>query len=67
MRVGDSILDVTRQLALSAGKGWRTMIITEACAPGLGDALAITSAAPLTMQIASVARQPMPAGADCSF
>ncbi|MCT2557383.1 exo 1,3/1,4-beta-D-glucan glucohydrolase [Tsuneonella sp. YG55] len=67
LTVGGNTVDITRQLALSAGKGWREMIVTEACAPGLGKGIAITSAAPMTMQIASVARAVMPAGADCSF
>ena len=67
LTVGGNTVDVTRQLALSAGKGWREMIVTDACAPGLGKGIAITSAAPMTMQIASVSREVMPAGADCSF
>lgn len=67
LTVGSNKVDITRQLALSAGKGWREMIVTDQCAPGLGQTLAITSAAPLKLQIAEVARQPMPAGADCSF
>lgn len=67
LTLGKNTLDITRQLALSAGKGWREMIITEACAPGLGQALAITSSGPLKLQISAVSRQAMPAGADCSF
>lgn len=67
LTLGKTTLDVTRQLALSAGKGWREMIITDACAPGLGQSLAITSSGPLKLQIAAVSRQAMPAGADCSF
>jgi beta-glucosidase len=67
LTVGTNTIDVTRQLALSAGKGWREMVITEACAPGLGRSIAITSEGPLTIQIASVARVVMPEGADCSF
>jgi beta-glucosidase len=67
LTLGKTTLDITRQLALSAGKGWREMIITDACAPGLGQSLAITSSGPLKLQIAAVSRQAMPAGADCSF
>lgn len=67
LSVGKTSLDITRNLALSAGKGWREMIVTEACAPGLGDGIALTSDAPLTMRIVSVARVKMPDGADCSF
>ncbi|MFN6935758.1 MAG: glycoside hydrolase family 3 C-terminal domain-containing protein, partial [Tsuneonella sp.] len=65
--VGSNVIDVTRQLALSAGKGWREMIITEACAPGLGPNIGLASEGPLTIQIASVSREVMPKGADCSF
>ena len=67
MTLGKTTLDVTRQLALSAGKGWREMIITDACAPGLGQSLAITSSGPMKLQIAAISRQAMPIGADCSF
>lgn len=67
LTLGKNNVDITRQLALSAGKGWREMIITDACAPGLGQSLAITSSGPLKLQIAAVSRQAMPAGADCSF
>ncbi len=67
LTLGESEVDVTRHLALSAGKGWREMILTDACAPGLGKGITITSAAPMTMKIASVVREIMPPGADCSF
>lgn len=65
--VGSNVIDVTRQLALSAGKGWREMIITEACAPSLGPSIGFASEGPLTIQIASVSREVMPKDADCSF
>ena len=67
LTVGDEEIDITRNLALSAGKDWREMIITEDCAPDLGNRIAITSAAPMTIQIARIARQDMPEGAQCSF
>lgn len=67
LKVGANTIDVTRQLALSAGKGWREMIVTEACAPGLGKGIAFSTSAALTIQIAEVRRTVMPAGADCSF
>lgn len=67
LTLGKTTLDITRQLALSAGKGWREMIITDTCAPGLGQSLAITSSGPMKFQIAAISRQAMPSGADCSF
>ena len=67
LTVGETAIDITPQLRLSAGKGWREMIITENCAPGLGDDVSITSAAPMKVTIARIARQDMPEGAQCSF
>ena len=67
LTVGETEIDITRNFALSAGKGWREMIITERCAPELGDRIAITSDAPLTLKIARIVRQDMPEGAECSF
>ena len=67
LTVGDEEIDITRNLALSAGKDWREMIITEDCAPDLGNRIAITSAAPMTIQIARIVRQEIPEGAQCSF
>jgi beta-glucosidase len=65
--VGETVIDITRQLELSAGKGWREMIITGACAPGLGDSFTLRSEAPMVIQIARVERQALPDGAECSF
>ncbi|WP_209349405.1 glycoside hydrolase family 3 N-terminal domain-containing protein [Pontixanthobacter sp. CEM42] len=65
--LGDTAIDVTAQLRLSAGKGWREMIITEDCAPQLGNSLSISSDAPISIKIARIARQDMPEGAQCSF
>lgn len=67
LTVGGTTIDITPQLAVSAGKGWRDMVITDACVPGLGSGITLKSSAPMTIQIASVSREVMPAGADCSF
>ena len=67
LTVGGKAVDITPQLRLSAGRGWREMIITKDCAPGLGNSIAITSDAPMIMRIARIARQDMPEGAQCSF
>ncbi|WP_338503818.1 glycoside hydrolase family 3 N-terminal domain-containing protein [Sphingomonas kaistensis] len=67
MSTGGKTIDVTAGLTTSAGKGWREMIITGACAPGTGRSLSITSAGPLTLRIARIARQDIPAGVECSF
>lgn len=65
--VGETVIDVTAQLRLSAGKGWREMILTKACAPQLGQSFAIHSDAAMSIKIASISRQSMPEGAQCSF
>ncbi len=67
LAVGDDVVDITRNLALSAGKGWREMIVSADCVPGLEDSITITSDAPLVLQIGRVAREEMPDGTECSF
>jgi beta-glucosidase len=67
MTVGNEVIDVTAGMAISAGKGWREMVITQACVPTNGDSIAITSAGQLTLQVATIARQEMPEGTKCSF
>ncbi|GAA4030050.1 exo 1,3/1,4-beta-D-glucan glucohydrolase [Sphingomonas rosea] len=67
LTTGGKTIDITAGLTTSAGKGWREMIVTGACAPGNGRTLSITSAGALTLRIARIARQDIPAGVDCSF
>ena len=67
LTLGDTTYDATRQLQLAAGKGWREMVLTDNCFPGLGDRLTITTQAPLSLRIGRIARQEMPEGAECSF
>lgn len=67
LTTGGRAIDITAGLATSAGKGWREMIVTAACAPGTGRTLSFTSAGPLTLRIARIARQDIPAGVECSF
>lgn len=67
LTLGGRVIDVTAALRASAGKGWRQMVITAACAPADARSLTITSAAPLTLRLARIARQEMPAGVECSF
>ncbi|MCR2832795.1 glycoside hydrolase family 3 protein [Parerythrobacter lacustris] len=65
--VGGSTIDITSDLLVGAGKGWREMILTGQCAPGLGDSIEIRSTGELKLQIASIARQELPEGTACSF
>ncbi|MEN3972279.1 glycoside hydrolase family 3 N-terminal domain-containing protein [Sphingomicrobium sp. XHP0235] len=67
LMVGGTEIDIRERLALSAGKGWREMIITDECAPGLGDTLTLRSVAPFRMKISAIARQEVPPETDCSF
>lgn len=67
LTVGETNFDITRQLQLSAGKGWREMMITDNCAPGLGNRLSIASAGPLKLQVARISRRELPKGTECSF
>ena len=67
LTVGGKPIDVTAGLTTSAGKGWREMVVTGACAPTSGNTLSLTSAAPLVLRIARIARQDIPANVECSF
>lgn len=67
LTVGGKVVDVTSQLKLSAGRGWREMIITSDCAPTLGSSISIGTEAPISIRIAKISRQDMPEGAQCSF
>lgn len=67
MTIGGSEIDITQQLHHADGKGWREMIISEECAPGLGDRIAIRSEGAFNLRISSIARQEMAEGTRCSF
>ncbi|WAT17558.1 glycoside hydrolase family 3 C-terminal domain-containing protein [Aurantiacibacter sp. MUD11] len=60
-------LDVTRRFEHAAGKGWREMVITEECAPGLGDRIEFATQGNLLWGIASVTREEVPEGTECTF
>lgn len=67
LTVGGQVVDITSQLRLSAGRGWREMFITDECVQALDGSISIGSEAPMVMRIAKIARQNMPKGAQCSF
>ena len=62
-----SSLDVTQQLSVAEGKGWREMVITEACLSGLTNALTIRSDAPFAIQVSAIAREDVADGTECTF
>lgn len=60
-------LDLTGHFAHAEGKGWREMLITEACAPGLGSRLAFATQADVTFRISRIRREQVPADTPCAF
>ncbi|MCK0127376.1 glycoside hydrolase family 3 protein [Erythrobacter sp. F6033] len=59
--------DVSRELLIAEGKGWREMVITEACLAGINNGLTIRSEAPFSIQISAIAQETAADGAECSF
>ncbi|MBV7258112.1 glycoside hydrolase family 3 C-terminal domain-containing protein [Erythrobacter sp. WH158] len=62
-----STLDISREMLVAEGKGWREMVLTPACLAGLSNALTIRSEAPFSIQISAIAREDAAEGAECSF
>ena len=67
MSSGSAKSDITEGLTVAGGKGWRDMVLTAECLADLNDNLTITSKAAMQIRIASIARQELPAGTQCSF
>ncbi|MBX7526074.1 exo 1,3/1,4-beta-D-glucan glucohydrolase [Qipengyuania sp. 1NDH10] len=68
LKVGASEpLDITQQLSVAEGKGYREMILTDACMADLGPSLTVTSQGPFKINIGSVVREEFAEGTDCSF
>lgn len=64
---GGSTFDITHPMAVAEGKGWREMIITDECLPGLSNDLTIRSDGDFTIKVSSIARQDIAQGTSCSF
>ncbi|VVT06797.1 glycoside hydrolase family 3 protein [Erythrobacter sp. EC-HK427] len=62
-----SELDVRLEFENAQGKGFREMVITDACAANLGDTLRFVSEGEITFRIAEIRREDLPDGAECSF
>lgn len=67
LKSGDSVLDVTAQIELAQGKGWREMTVSEACLVGAGRRLSFESDGEVTFRISSVQREEVADGTECSF
>ncbi len=67
LQSGGSSLDISQELLVAEGKGWREMIVTQQCLAGLNNALTIASEAPFAIQVSSIAREDAAEGMECSF
>jgi beta-glucosidase len=67
LSAGGQPFDVTAQMSLAAGKGWREMVLSSECLGPMESSLTIASQGALELQIASIAREEIAAGAQCSF
>ncbi|GAB5457908.1 MAG: exo 1,3/1,4-beta-D-glucan glucohydrolase [Henriciella sp.] len=64
---GGNTLDVTSNMALAAGKGWREMVLTPACLSQLDGTLSFGASASFTIRIDSITREQLDDTASCSF
>lgn len=67
LRSGDSALDVTAQFELAQAKGWREMVISEACLADIGPRLSFEAEGEVTFRISSIKREELAEGTECSF
>ena len=68
LRVGeDAVVNLTDHFALALGKGGREMLITDACAPGLGNRIRFETEGDITFRISSITREDVAEGTPCSF
>ncbi len=68
LRVGeDAVVNLTDHFALALGKGWREMLITDACAPGLGNRIRFETEGDITFRISNITREDVAEGTPCSF
>lgn len=65
--VGDRRIDISQELLVAEGKGWREMVVTEACAGELGRRIGFVSEGAFTLRIAAIDRFDAEDGAECSF
>lgn len=64
---GTATSDVSSRLTVASGKGWREMVLTQACLGPDADRLTIATDAPMSISIAQISRQNLPEGTQCSF
>jgi beta-glucosidase len=64
---GGKALDITQQLGLAEGKGWREMVLTPACLGQTGGKLMLASKARFVVEIGAITRDEAAATTECSF
>ncbi|MCL6250785.1 exo 1,3/1,4-beta-D-glucan glucohydrolase [Altererythrobacter sp. KTW20L] len=64
---GNQVIDLATHFAHAQDKGWREMVITDQCAPALGQRIAFETEGDVTFRISGVRRAPVPDGTPCSF
>ncbi|MWV29037.1 glycoside hydrolase family 3 protein [Aurantiacibacter rhizosphaerae] len=67
LTTGDGVIDLTSHFAHAFEKGWREMVITEACAGSLGESITFATEADIAFRIAEVSRTDLPEDTECSF
>jgi len=68
LRTGNGgAVDLTPHFTHAFEKGWRDMVITEACAGSLDESITFATRGAITFRIAEVSRTDLPADAECSF
>jgi beta-glucosidase len=64
---GTATYDATADLSVAAGKGWRDMVLTQACLPELSNTLSIQTEGALTLRVHTIARETLGDTVECSF
>ena len=63
----DGTVDLTPHFAHAFEKGWREMVITQACAGSLGQTITFATESDIAFRIAEITREDLPEGTECSF
>ena len=67
VRAGGDNVDISHSLLVAEGKGWREMVLSQACLGETGDALTFMSSGDFTIQISEIVRESSAEGTECSF
>lgn len=64
---GGKALDITKSLAVAEGKGWREMVLSQACLGTAGSSLTVVSKGAFTLEISEITRDDGAEALECSF